>query len=188
MPPLQYKFCRRGRRSVSVRIALQKARDMSIKQGIYPGSFDPVSLGHIDVVERSLKILDRVVIAVSQNAEKKILFSCEERVALIREIFSGRDNIEVDTFDKLLVNYVKERGIDIIIRGLRAVSDFDYEFQMVLMNRNLNKNIETIFLMPKEDFFYISSSVVKEVARLGGDVSAFVSPNVERALKEKLCG
>ncbi len=156
------------------------------KIGVYPGTFDPITYGHIDVVERSLKILDKVIIAVSGFQRKDFLFSVEERVSLIKEVFKNDKNVEVESFDGLLVDYLKKKNIKIVIRGLRAISDFDYEFQMVLVNRKLNKNIETIFLMPKEEFFYISSSIVKEIAKLNGNISCFVPKNVEIALRKKI--
>lgn len=158
------------------------------KIGVYPGTFDPITYGHIDVVERALKIFDKIIIAVSSFPRKDFLFTVEERISLIKEVFEKNENVEVERFDGLLVDYLKEKGIKIVIRGLRAISDFDYEFQMVLVNRKLNKEIETVFLMPREEFFYISSSIVKEIAKLGGNVSCFVPKNVERALREKFKG
>lgn len=159
-----------------------------MKKGVYPGTFDPITFGHIDVIKRSLKILDKIVIAVSSFPRKDFLFTIEERMELIREVFKNDDRVEVEKFDGLLVDYLKEKGIKIVIRGLRAISDFDYEFQMVLVNRKLFKEIETIFLMPSEEFFFISSSIVKEIARLGGNLSCFVPKNVEQAMKKKFKG
>ncbi|MCM8818483.1 MAG: pantetheine-phosphate adenylyltransferase [Candidatus Omnitrophica bacterium] len=158
------------------------------KIGVYPGTFDPITYGHIDVVERSLKILDKIFIAVSSFPRKDFLFSIEERVLMIKEVFKNNKNVVVDTFDGLLVDYLRRKKIKIIIRGLRAISDFDYEFQMVLVNRKLNKEIETIFLMPREEFFYISSSIVKEIAKLNGPISCFVPKVVEKFLEKKLKG
>ena len=158
------------------------------KIGVYPGTFDPITYGHIDVIERSLKIFDNVIVAVSNFPRKNFLFSLPERIQLIKELFKNNERVEVDSFDGLLVDYLKKKNLSIVIRGLRAISDFDYEFQMVLVNRKLYKEIETIFLMPREEFFYISSSIVKEIAKLGGSISCFVPKNVEIALKEKFKG
>ncbi|MFN4227612.1 MAG: pantetheine-phosphate adenylyltransferase [Candidatus Ratteibacteria bacterium] len=158
------------------------------KIGVYPGTFDPITYGHIDVVERSLKIVDEVIIAVSEFKRKDFLFTIEERINLIREVFKNNESVKVESFNGLLVDYLKKKNIKIVIRGLRAISDFDYEFQMVLINRKLNKEIETIFLMPREEYFYISSSIVKEIAKLNGSVSCFVPKNVEKALRKKFQG
>jgi pantetheine-phosphate adenylyltransferase len=156
--------------------------------GLYPGTFDPITYGHIDVIERSLKIFDKVVVAVSNFPRKDFLFSLSERIQLIKEVFKNNKRVEVDSFDGLLVDYLKKKNLNTVIRGLRAISDFDYEFQMILVNRKLYKEIETIFLMPREEYFYISSSIVKEIAKLGGNISCFVPRNVEIALKEKFKG
>ncbi|MCX7916563.1 MAG: pantetheine-phosphate adenylyltransferase [bacterium] len=158
------------------------------KIAVYPGTFDPITYGHIDVVERSLKIVDKIIIAVSGFQRKNFLFSVEERVKLIKEVFKDKKEVEVESFDGLLVDYLKKKNVKIVIRGLRAISDFDYEFQMVLVNRKLMKDIETIFLMPREEFFYISSSIVKEIVKLNGNISCFVPKNVEVALREKIKG
>jgi len=158
------------------------------KIGVYPGTFDPITNGHIDVIKRSLKIFDKVIVAVSNFPRKNFLFSLSERIQLIKGVFKNNEKVEVDSFDGLLVDYLKKRNLNIVIRGLRAISDFDYEFQMVLANRKLYKEIETIFLMPREEFFYISSSIVKEIAKLGGNVSCFVPKNVEILLKGKFQG
>lgn len=152
---------------------------------IYPGTFDPITNGHIDLVERSLRMFDRLIIAVAANPGKKPLFSLEERVSLARSVFSGTDSIEVRGFDSLLVNFAQDIGANVILRGLRAVSDFEYEFQLASMNRNLQSNIETIFMTPAEQHAFISSSLVREVAKLGGDVSAFVHPLVKSAMAKK---
>ncbi len=152
---------------------------------VYPGSFDPITMGHIDVIERSLGFVDRVVVAVTNHSRKNSLFTIEERVALIRTIYDKSKRVEVDRFNGLLVNYMKKKRINIILRGLRAVSDFEYEFQMLLANRKLDSRIETVFLMPGEEFFFISSSIVKEIASLKGDVSMFVPEVVAEALKKK---
>ena len=151
---------------------------------VYPGSFDPVTKGHADLIRRSLAFSDRVVVAVAVNVSKQPLFTLEERVALIRETVS-LPGVEVRSFDGLLVDFAREVGATILIRGLRAVSDFEYEFQMALMNRTLAPALETVFLVPAFDLTYLSSSLVREVARFGGDVSALVHPAVQRALKAK---
>jgi pantetheine-phosphate adenylyltransferase len=151
---------------------------------IYPGSFDPVTRGHEDLIKRSLAFADRVVVAVAVNVAKQPLFTKEERLALIRETVRD-ERVEAHAFDGLLVNFARSVGASLIVRGLRAVSDFEYEFQMALMNRNLAPGIETVFLVPAFDLTYLSSSLVREVARFGGDVSALVHPAVQRALKQK---
>lgn len=151
---------------------------------VYPGSFDPVTRGHEDLIHRSLEFVDRLVVAVAINAAKQPLFSLEERVQLIRDAVPDQ-RVEVQSFDGLLVQFAQQVGATVIIRGLRAVSDFDYEFQMALMNRNLAPEIETVFLVPAFDLTYLSSSLVREVARFGADVSALVHPKVQQALKRK---
>jgi pantetheine-phosphate adenylyltransferase len=153
---------------------------------IYPGSFDPFTNGHLDVVRRAARIFDRVIVAVALNESKKPLFSVAERKELVRMACADIANVEADSFDTLLVNYVVERGGCAVVRGLRAVSDFEFEFQLALMNRRLNEQVETLFLTPKDTYTFVSSRIVKEIARLGGDVSPFVPPNVEVALKAKL--
>ncbi|KAB2659954.1 MAG: pantetheine-phosphate adenylyltransferase [Verrucomicrobia bacterium] len=149
---------------------------------IYPGSFDPLTNGHLDIIQRAAKIFDRVVVAVVKNDSKSPLFSMAERQHLVGRCVEHISNVEVDCFSGLLVNYVERRGTDIIIRGLRAVSDFEFEFQMALMNRKLNERVETIFMMPKDTYTFLSSGLVKEIARLGGDVTPFVPPPVREAL------
>jgi len=151
---------------------------------VYPGSFDPITKGHEDLIHRSLGFVDRMVVAVAVNVAKQPLFSFDERVALIRECVPDK-RIEVQSFDGLLVDFAKKVDATVIVRGLRAVSDFEYEFQMALMNRNLGPHIETVFLVPAFDLTYLSSSLVREVARFGGDVSALVHPAVQKALKRK---
>ncbi|HDN98132.1 MAG TPA: pantetheine-phosphate adenylyltransferase [bacterium] len=158
---------------------------MENKIAVYPGSFDPITYGHIDVIERSLKFFEKIIVAVSYNTRKKYLFTLEERVNMVKEVFKDRREIEVDSFHGLLVDYLRKKNVYIVIRGLRAVSDFEYEFQMALINRKLNPEIETIFMMPKEEFFYISSSLVKEIAELKGNLSYFVPEIVEKKLREK---
>jgi pantetheine-phosphate adenylyltransferase len=149
---------------------------------VYPGSFDPLTNGHVDIIHRGVRLFDRIVVAILKNAEKHALFSVEERVGIIREVFAGEVDVEVDTFDGLLVDYIKQREASVIVRGLRAVSDFEYEMQMALMNRHLNPAVETVFMMPSEQYTYVSSRLVKEVAALGGSVSGLVPPLVESRL------
>jgi pantetheine-phosphate adenylyltransferase len=156
------------------------------RTAIYPGSFDPLTNGHLDVIRRAAKLFDRVVVAVATNESKHALFSKDERVALVRKAVAGIPNVEADAFDGLLVDYVAAKQAQAIVRGLRAVSDFEFEFQLALMNRKLDEKIETIFMMPKDTYTFLSSRIVKEIARLGGDVSSFVPPNVQTALKKKL--
>jgi len=151
---------------------------------VYPGSFDPITRGHEDLIHRSLAFVDKVVVAVAINIAKQPLFSLQERVTLIQQCVR-EPRVEVRAFDGLLVNFAQSVGASLIVRGLRAVSDFEYEFQMALMNRNLGPTIETVFLVPASDLTYLSSSLVREVARFGGDVSALVHPAVQDALKKK---
>src|SRR5947207_1009963 len=152
---------------------------------IYPGSFDPLTNGHLDVIQRAAKLFDRVVVAVATNDAKKPLFSVHERLELVRGAVKHLPNVEVDSFSNLLVDFASNKSAVAVIRGLRAVSDFEFEFQMALMNRKLNENIETIFMMPKDTYTFLSSRIVKEIARLGGDVSAFVPRQVRAALVGK---
>ena len=153
---------------------------------IYPGSFDPPTNGHLDVVQRATKLFDRVIVAIAENESKHPLFSLMEREQLVKESIQGIKNTETDTFKGLLVQYAADKGCQAIIRGLRAVSDFEFEFQLALMNRKLNEQIETIFMMPKDQYTFLSSRIVKEISRLGGDVGAFVPAHVQEALKKKL--
>ncbi len=155
---------------------------------IYPGSFDPVTYGHLDVLQRALAIFDKVILGIAININKKGLFAAEERGEMLRELMADEPRVEVDIFSSLLVEYAASRGADTIVRGLRAVADFEYEFQLALMNRTLAPNVDTVFLMTDENHFFVSSSLVREVARLGGDVGAFVPKKVAEALKEKLKG
>lgn len=154
---------------------------------ICPGTFDPVTNGHLDIIERSLRIFDKVIIAVASNPRKHPLFTVDERLRLIKESVSCKayKNIEIEAFDGLLVDYVKGKGGAAIIRGLRAVSDFEYELQMALMNRRLDTKIETVFMMPSEEFTFLTSTVVREVSSFGGSVRGLVTEAVEKALKEK---
>lgn len=153
---------------------------------IYPGSFDPFHNGHLDVVRRAARIFDRVVVSVALNEAKKPLFSFEERHRLVRASIEDLKNVEAESFDGLLVDYVVRRGACAVLRGLRAVSDFEFEFQLALMNRKLNEQVETLFMTPKDTFTFVSSRLVKEIARLGGDVTPFVPPVVVVALRAKL--
>ena len=157
-----------------------------MRTAIYPGSFDPLTNGHLDVVQRAAKLFDRVIVAVAKNDGKNPLFEQAERVALVKKAIAQLPNVEADSFDGLLVEYVAAKKARAIVRGLRAVSDFEFEFQLALMNRKLDENIETIFMMPKDTYTFLSSRIVKEIARLGGDVRQFVPPNVQKALKQKL--
>ena len=155
-------------------------------KAIYPGSFDPITNGHIDVIKRASGIFDQVTIAVSQNINKKSFLSEKEKIEAINISLKGIDNVEVIAFDSLLVDFAKANNAQIILRGLRAVSDFEYEFQLAGMNKHLNKNIETFFLTPSEEFSNISSSLVREILVLGGDISSFVPQEVEKILRSKL--
>jgi pantetheine-phosphate adenylyltransferase len=156
-----------------------------MRRAIYPGSFDPVTNGHLDVAERARKLFDEVIVSVAHNDEKQPLFSLEERLDLLRQSFGNIDNVRIAHFDGLLVEFAAAQKAHAVIRGLRAVSDFEFEFQMALMNRKLEGSVETIFLMPKEEYTYLSSRLVKEIARLGGDVSEFVPAAVAKALAKK---
>ena len=153
---------------------------------IYPGSFDPLTNGHLDLIQRAARLFDRVIVAVAASESKSPLFSLSERVEMVRLSLDQFHNVEADSFDGLLVNYVEQRGGQAVIRGLRAVSDFEFEFQLALMNRKLNERVETIFMMPKDTYTFLSSRILKEIARLGGDVSDFVPAHVHRALAAKL--
>jgi len=155
------------------------------KTAIYPGFFDPITNGHLSIVSRGLDIFDRVIIAILHNPKKEPLFTVEERMVMIQETLKGNPNIEVDSFDGLLVDYVVHKRAHIILRGLRALSDFEYEFQMALMNRKLNRNVQSVFLMTDYKWFYISSTIIKEAASFGGDVSGLVPEIVNHKLKEK---
>ena len=152
---------------------------------IYPGSFDPVTNGHIDIVARGLKMFDRIIVAILNNPHKKALFSVEERMQMMHDSMKAFSNIEFDHFDGLLVDYAKSRNACAILRGMRAVSDFEYEFQLALMNRKLNKEIQTVFLMTGLRWSFTSSSIIKEAATFGGDVSDMVPPNVNRIIRAK---
>jgi len=149
---------------------------------IYPGSFDPITKGHIDVLKKAAKIFDKVIIAVSVNPSKTSMFTLEERVEMIKQSIEGLEKVEVDSFTGLTAEYARSKGASAIIRGLRAVSDFEYEMQMAQMNNSIYDEIETVFLVPKSKYNFISSSIVKEVSRLGGDISKFVTPPVKKYL------
>jgi pantetheine-phosphate adenylyltransferase len=153
---------------------------------VYPGSFDPLTNGHVDIISRGARLFDRIIVAILVNAEKTPLFTMAERVDIIRTVFKDQSNVEVDTFDGLLVDYVAKRGAQVIVRGLRAVSDFEYEFQMALMNQRLDDRIQTIFMTPAEQYTYISSRLIKEVFALGGRVHGLVPDMVEARLREKV--
>jgi pantetheine-phosphate adenylyltransferase len=152
---------------------------------VYPGSFDPITNGHVDIIERGARLFDRIIVAILLNLDKKPLFNVPERVEIARETFRAHTNVEVDTFDGLLVDYVRRRKAQVIVRGLRAVSDFEFEMQMALMNRRLSGDVETVFMMPAEPYTYVSSRLVKEVVALGGSVAGLVPPGVEARLRDK---
>jgi len=156
------------------------------KLAIYPGTFDPVTYGHIDLIKRAANIFDQVIVAVAHSKSKGVLFSVPERVAMLKDCAKGLKNVVVDDFDGLAVNYVKRCGANVMLRGLRMISDFEYEFQMALTNRKLDRNIETIFMMPHEDYSYVSSKLIKEAGAMGADLSNFIPKKVETALKKKL--
>jgi len=153
---------------------------------VYPGSFDPITNGHLDLIARGSRLADRLIVAILRNEEKQALFSVEERVAMLEEVVKPYPNVEVGTFDGLTVEYAVERGANMILRGIRAISDYEYELQMALMNRRLQPGIETAFLMAGEAYSFISSRLVKEVAKLGGNISGLVPPQVEARLKGRL--
>jgi pantetheine-phosphate adenylyltransferase len=153
---------------------------------IYPGSFDPVTNGHLDLIERGAQIFDTLVVAVARNLEKEPLFAVKERVEMLEAVTFEWENVEVDVFDGLLMNYAKSKGARVVMRGIRAISDYEYELQMALMNRKIEPDIETVFMLPAETFSYLSSRLVKEIARLGGPVKGLVPPIVEERLRAKV--
>ncbi len=157
-----------------------------MRRVIYPGTFDPITNGHLDIIERAITLFDVVTIGVTTNPAKNPLFTVEERMAMIRQVTATFTNVEVDSFSGLLVDYAKRLGACAIIRGLRAISDFEYEFQMALVNRKISDGIVTVFLMPNEKYTYLNSTIVKELAMFGGDISRFVPPLVEAQVKQKL--
>ena len=158
---------------------------MSQKIAIYPGTFDPLTNGHLSIIKRALKLFDKLVVAILINPQKEPLFTLEERIDMLREILCDDSNVEIDTFDGLLVDYAVKKNSNVIVRGLRALSDFEYEFQLALMNRKLNRDIQSIFLMTDYKWFYISSTIIKEAARYGGDIEGLVPSIVSKKLKEK---
>lgn len=159
---------------------------MKKRIAVYPGTFDPITYGHMDVIKRGTSLFDKVIVLVARNSTKTPLFSGNERVKMIKEVFRSNSKVTVDVFDGLLVEYVKRTKATAIIRGLRAVSDFEFEFQMALTNRKMDSTIDTVFLVPDERYTYLNSTIVREIARLGGDVSDFVPPGVRKYLTVKL--
>lgn len=157
-----------------------------MRTAIYPGSFDPLTNGHLDVLKRATKLFDRVIVAIARNESKSPMFSLEERLALMKPAITPMKNVRAEIFEGLLVEYAAKQKAQAIVRGLRAVSDFEFEFQMALMNRKLDENIETIFMMPREAYTFVSSRIIKEIARLGGDIRPFVPRHVVVALGKKL--
>ena len=158
---------------------------MSEKVAVYPGTFDPITNGHLSIVNRALKIFDRLIIAILNNPHKEPLFTLQERIDMISGVLKGKPEVQVDAFDGLLVDYVVQMKTNVILRGLRALSDFEYEFQMALMNRKLNRDVQSVFLMTDYKWFYTSSTIIKEAASLNGDINGLVPPAVSRKLKEK---
>src|SRR6201998_2287156 len=159
---------------------------MKTSIAIYPGSFDPVTNGHLDLIERGEKMFDLLIVAVLRNAEKEPLFSVAERVEMLREVTKQWTSVEIDVFDGLLVDYARKRGASVILRGIRAVSDYEYELQMALMNRKLEPQLETVFMLPGESFSYLSAKLVREIAQLGGPLTGLVPPIVEQRLRSKV--
>lgn len=159
-----------------------------MRTAIYPGSFDPMTLGHVSIVKSGLVCFDKLIVAVLENPRKSSLFTVAERIEMIREEFEGETNVEVDSFDGLLVEYCQRKNVRAVLRGLRAVADFEYELQMANMNRHLDPRVETVFLMANDAYFYVSSNLVKEAARLGGDVSSLIPKSAAKRLKAKLDG
>jgi pantetheine-phosphate adenylyltransferase len=166
-------------------VAMTPGRSLA---AIYPGSFDPITNGHLDLIERASRLVDRLIVSILRNERKQPLFSVQERVDMLREVTAGHANVEIDFFEGLLVDHASARGATLIIRGMRAISDYEHEWQMALMNRRLRPEIETMFLMAGEAHSFISSHLVKEVIRLGGNISDLVPPAVERRLKDRILG
>jgi pantetheine-phosphate adenylyltransferase len=167
------------------RLKYYGSENEAMKLAIYPGSFDPVTNGHLDLVERGSKLFDRLVVAVLRNLDKEPLFSLTERVEMLRDATSGKANVEVDVFDGLLVEYVRQRKANVILRGIRAISDYEYELQMAMMNRKIEPTIETVFMMPAEPYSYLSAHLVREIARLGGPLDGLIPAAVEKRLRAK---
>lgn len=159
---------------------------MKTSVAIYPGSFDPVTNGHLDLIERGEKMFDRLIVAVLKNTEKEPMFSVPERVEMLREVTKQWESVEIDVFEGLLVDYARKRGAAVILRGIRAVSDYEYELQMALMNRKLEPRLETVFMMPGETYSYLSAKVVREIAHFGGPLAGLVPPTVEQRLRAKV--
>jgi len=159
-----------------------------MKIGVYPGTFDPITNGHVDLITRSLRLFDRVYVAVALNPQKHPVFDLDERVEMVRVATKDLPHVEVEPFHGLLVQFVRERGAHAIIRGLRAVSDFEFELQVALMNRNLDPSAETVFLMPSQEYIYLTSTIIKEVARFGGDLKDLLHPEIARRVAAKLRG
>lgn len=157
-----------------------------MKIAIYPGTFDPITNGHLDIVQRAARLFDKVIVTIARNSSKNPMFTEQERLSLITAAVKGNKRVEVDVFDGLLVDYARKKKATAIVRGLRAISDFEYEFQMALMNRKLNDQIETVFMMPNAKYTFLNSSIVREIARLGGDVKEFVPPVVQKALAARI--
>ncbi len=157
-----------------------------MKIAIYPGTFDPVTNGHLDLIDRGSKVVDRLVVAVLRNLEKETLFSSDERVEMLREVTAGSAHVEVDSFDGLLVDYARKHNASVILRGIRAISDYEYELQMAMMNRRIEPGIETVFMIPAEPYSYLSSRLVREIARLGGPLTGLVPETVEARLRAKV--
>jgi pantetheine-phosphate adenylyltransferase len=163
-----------------------KNNTMKTSVAIYPGSFDPVTNGHLDLIERGQKMFDRLIVAVLKNLEKEPLFTVAERVDMLREVTHRWDSVEIDVFEGLLVDYARKRNAGVILRGIRAISDYEYELQMALMNRKLEPGLETVFMLPAESYSYLSSKVVREIAQLGGPLTGLVPPVVEQRLRSKV--
>jgi len=159
---------------------------MMVRPAVYPGSFDPITNGHVDIIERGLKVFDRIIVAVLENPKKDPLFTTKERMRMIQDIFAGQKEVEVRAFDGLLVDFARSQGTNVVVRGLRAISDFEYEFQMALMNRNLDPGVETFFMMPNVKYSFLSSNMVREVVTLGGPVEGLVPELVARRLRDKI--
>jgi pantetheine-phosphate adenylyltransferase len=163
------------------------ATNKSVKKALYPGTFDPITYGHVDVIERSLSVFDEVTVLIAHSGKKSHLFDDQTRKSLVEKCFNKNSRVRVEIYDGLLANYAKENNFRTILRGLRGISDFEYEFQMASMNQRMNKDLQTFFLMASEKFFFLNSTLVKEVIAHGGDISELVPPHVEKHLKEKLC-